>query len=193
MTWGLLPLHTSGIIACTYHLFYNQLPVLVPLQALMTLIGNTTAAYAAYRLSVSNGWSVSNIPFLSSTVQSILASVNILPLPVVIKTKEEEDKDMSMDVQLQSTDTVSVDSTSWFIGFEDLGPAMAADTDFSFVIKLFLGCTVASYGVKYGELLFDFPLDANIYVALSIIFLSSALNAFKWWKRSQDPTFDSWL
>ena len=23
VTWGMLPLHTSGIIACTYHLFYN--------------------------------------------------------------------------------------------------------------------------------------------------------------------------
>ena len=32
LTWGLLPLHSSGITACTYHLFYNQIAVLVPLQ-----------------------------------------------------------------------------------------------------------------------------------------------------------------
>ena len=29
LTWGLLPLHTSGITACTYHLLYNSIPVLV--------------------------------------------------------------------------------------------------------------------------------------------------------------------
>ena len=47
LTWGLLPLHSSGITACTYHLFYNQIPILVPLQALLTCVGNTTAAWAA--------------------------------------------------------------------------------------------------------------------------------------------------
>jgi hypothetical protein len=25
LTWGLIPLHTSGITACTYHLFFNQI------------------------------------------------------------------------------------------------------------------------------------------------------------------------
>ena len=29
LTWGLLPLHSSGITACTYHLFYNRIPILV--------------------------------------------------------------------------------------------------------------------------------------------------------------------
>lgn len=27
LTWGLLPLHSSGITACTYHVFYNGIPV----------------------------------------------------------------------------------------------------------------------------------------------------------------------
>ena len=26
LTWGLLPLHSSGITACTYHLFFNRIP-----------------------------------------------------------------------------------------------------------------------------------------------------------------------
>jgi hypothetical protein len=153
----------------------------------MTLIGNTTAAFAAYRLAVSNGWSFSDMPILSSPIQSLLASVNILPLPVM----EEENQKMQIDIK--ASETPSSISTSWLIGFEDLGPALATETDVSFVVKLFAGCTAASYAIKYGELLFDFPFDANIQVALSIIFLSSALNAFKWWKRSQDPNFDSWL
>eukprot|EP00959_Pyramimonas_sp_CCMP1952_P269271 5629329-Pyramimonas_sp.AAC.2 len=30
LTWGMLPLHTSGICACTYHFFYNSPEVEVP-------------------------------------------------------------------------------------------------------------------------------------------------------------------
>lgn len=56
LTWGLLPLHTSGITACTYHLLYNSIPVLVPLQAFLTCLGNITAMFATYRIAISNGW-----------------------------------------------------------------------------------------------------------------------------------------
>lgn len=53
LTWGMLPLHTSGICACTYHFFYNapNLNVLVAVQAALTCLGNTTMAVAAFRLS----------------------------------------------------------------------------------------------------------------------------------------------
>ena len=39
LTWGMLPLHASGIAACTYHFFYNSADVssLVALQATLTL------------------------------------------------------------------------------------------------------------------------------------------------------------
>jgi hypothetical protein len=37
------------------------------------------------------------------------------------------------------------------IGFEDLGAVLAEDTDYSFLIKLFVGCAAASYAIKYGE------------------------------------------
>lgn len=33
LTWGMLPLHTSGLIACTYHIFYNS-PELISLVAM---------------------------------------------------------------------------------------------------------------------------------------------------------------
>jgi hypothetical protein len=146
----------------------------------MTLIGNTTAAYAAYRLAVSNGWKYPGKQFFPG----LLASVNILQGPITQGTDDYESK---------ATDSPSSSSSWMMVGFEDLGPAFAADTDATFVIKLFVGCTVASYAVKYGELLLDFPFDADIYVALAIIFSSSALNAFKWLKRSEDPSFDGWF
>lgn len=52
LTWGMLPLHTSGICACTYHFFYNapSLNSLVVLQAALTCFGNVTMALATYRI-----------------------------------------------------------------------------------------------------------------------------------------------
>jgi len=49
LTWGMIPLHTSGIVACTFHFFYNRPAyfLLVALQGLLTCIGNTTMAFAA--------------------------------------------------------------------------------------------------------------------------------------------------
>eukprot|EP00903_Cladosiphon_okamuranus_P010801 g10204.t1 len=52
LTWGMLPLHTSGLIACTYHIFYNspELISLVAMQAGLTCFGNTTMALATWRV-----------------------------------------------------------------------------------------------------------------------------------------------
>eukprot|EP01038_Epipyxis_sp_PR26KG_P011458 gene11458-15350_t len=52
MTLAMIPSHASGLCACTYHLFYNS-PVLiwiVALQALLTVVGNSCMAFAAYRI-----------------------------------------------------------------------------------------------------------------------------------------------
>lgn len=166
LTWGLIPLHSSGITACTYHLFYNHIPILVSLQAFLTCVGNTTAAYAAWRIAISNGWvAPEKLAFLnaSSTQGGDVAK------------------------------TRSFEESPSLVGFEDLGDALAEDNDYTFLIKLFGGCAVAAYAIKYGELLFDFPFDANVYAGLAFIFIPSMLNAFKWYKRSKDPTFEGWF
>lgn len=167
LTWGLIPLHTSGITACTYHLFYNSIPVLVPLQAFLTCVGNVTAMIAAYRIAVSNGWSVpwGSIPFLD---------------------------DDDYEAGGGGAEETREDSRS-LVGFEDLGDALAEDNDYVFLVKLFAGCALASYVVKYGEVWFDFPYESDLYVALAVIFVPTLLNAFKWYKRSQDPTFEGWF
>jgi len=58
LAYGMIPLHASGVAACTYHFFYNSADVgfLVTLQAALTLLGNTTVAIAAVLLALSNGW-----------------------------------------------------------------------------------------------------------------------------------------
>ncbi|CAM9827915.1 unnamed protein product [Choristocarpus tenellus] len=52
LTWGMVPLHTSGLCACTFHVFYNSPEVnnIVPLQAALTCFGNATMAWATWRV-----------------------------------------------------------------------------------------------------------------------------------------------
>jgi hypothetical protein len=190
LTWGLIPLHTSGIIACTSHLFYNQIPLLLPLQAALTCVGNTSAAYAAYRIARSNGYQL-NVPFLPplwldlpppATTNGISErasrSASTSPTSLSASKKESESSESSSLVG---------------VGFEDLGDALANDNDYSFFLKLFAGCAVASYAIKYGETFFQFPYEGNVYLALAIIVVPTALNAAKWNRRSQDSTFQGWF
>eukprot|EP00804_Cyclotella_cryptica_P001203 CCRYP_021064-RA/>CCRYP_021064-RA protein AED:0.08 eAED:0.08 QI:24/1/1/1/1/1/3/1546/560 len=95
LTWGMLPLHASGIAACTYHFFYNpsSLQFLVELQAFFTLLGNITCAIAAYRIAISNGWTLRELnPFPKSEVSPEGIAIDeaaVLPYTVVA-TKETE-------------------------------------------------------------------------------------------------------
>jgi hypothetical protein len=170
LTWGLLPLHSSGITACTYHLLYNHVPVLVPLQAFLTCIGNTTAANAAWRIAVSNGWKP-ELPLATSSGP--------------IATAFDEKKSTSL--------TRNDKPPSRMLGFEDLGDVLATDSDISFLLKLFATSAVVSYIIKYGEVFVDFPYEANAFVGLSAIVIPSAFNAIKWYKRGQDETFEGWM
>lgn len=174
LTWGLLPLHSSGITACTYHLFYNQISILIPLQALLTTIGNTTAAYAAWRIAQSAGWRPTWLPaewqFWSDEI-----------------AQAQQEEVAAKQQELQQEPSAS------FVGFEDLGQALAADNDYSFLAKLFVGSALASYVIKYGEVYFDFPFEANVFAGLSFILIPSLLNAYKWNQRSKDPSFEGWF
>lgn len=179
LTWGLLPLHSSGITACTYHLYYNQIPVLVVLQAMLTCFGNTTAAYATYRIARSNGWSpVDQLPGWTHGL--------FLDVPPMEPTTTESNDDKDAIKQ-------GADASAAPVGFEDLGQALSADTDYSFVLKLFLGCAFASYLIKYGETFFAFPYEASVIGGLAFVGVPSALNAYKWYRRSQDATFEGWF
>lgn len=52
LTWGMLPALGSAMCACVWHFFYNapELDALVALQALLTVVGNFTLWWAAYRI-----------------------------------------------------------------------------------------------------------------------------------------------
>lgn len=169
LTWGLLPLHSSGITACTYHLFYNQISILVPFQALLTCVGNTTAAYAAYRIARSNGYQIPDSPIVSTFLRALPQE------------------------KVNGTQAIVSRQKKSLMGFEDLGDALARDNDYSFLVKLFAGCAAVSYVIKYGEPFLDFPFQANAYLGFAVILIPSMLNAFKWYKRGQDSSFQGWF
>lgn len=181
LTWGLLPLHSSGITACTYHLFYNRVPVLVPIQALLTCVGNTTAAYAAYRVAKSNGWRV--------PAEKWGAAGDVLRPLLDGSSSSEEERDAAATKEAVAPRGAGTQ----LVGFEDLGDALANDNDYTFLVKLFVGCAVASYAIKYGETFFDFPYDADVGTALAFVLVPSLLNAYKWRRRSEDPSFEGWF
>lgn len=98
LTWGMLPLHASGIAACTYHFFYNpsSLQFLVELQAFFTLLGNTTCAIAAYRIASSNGWTLGQLNPLKllpnaevSPEDMAIDEAAVLPYNVVASTESD--------------------------------------------------------------------------------------------------------
>lgn len=178
LTWGLIPLHSSGITACVSHLFYNQIAALVPLQAFLTCVGNSTAAYAAYRIAVSNGW------------KSEWESEFLFPSMFTKESLTRSNAKIATDVVDY---TLTVPGSQSLVGFEDLGDALAEDNDLSFLLKLYAGCALFSYLVKYGATVFDFPFEPSLFLAIIFIAVPTALNAIKWSRRSDDPTFDGWL
>lgn len=96
LTWGMLPLHASGICACTYHFFYNpsSLQFLVSMQAGLTLLGNLTCAIAAFRIAKSNGWNLNEInPFpKSNTDPTGLVVEGFAAIPLNLQEAEESDQ-----------------------------------------------------------------------------------------------------
>lgn len=95
LTWGMLPLHASGIAACTYHFLYNtsSLQFLVTTQAGLTCLGNITLAIAAYRIAVSNGWTLSELnplPKSSTSPKGIIVEENAA-LPLQLEPAKESE------------------------------------------------------------------------------------------------------
>jgi hypothetical protein len=96
LTWGMLPLHASGICACTYHFFYNatSLQFLVTMQAGLTLLGNITCMIAAVRIAQSNSWNfdeVNPFPRSNSDPRGLVADgIAAMPLTLVEATESNQ-------------------------------------------------------------------------------------------------------
>lgn len=213
VTWGMLPLHTSGIIACTYHLFYNAeaLSWCVALQAGMTCLGNTTLAWACLRLALASGWTwgdaASDAAAAFVSVQRPAAS--IAGAGARGRAAEPATGRLELDTIGSSpgasppSDGVSpragsggADSAGGaLIGWEDLGDSWAADSDVFFLAKLALLSATLAFAAKYTAALIPWPLvriweglpdGAVSAAALAVIVVPTLLNCIKWRQRSKE-------
>jgi hypothetical protein len=119
LTWGMLPLHASGACACTYHFFYNpsELQFLVSMQAGLTLLGNLTCAYAAYRIAVSNGWTLNEANPLpkSNTSPEGLVADGVAALPLIMSESKESTRDLALKLAGLTL------ATSYIVKYGELG------------------------------------------------------------------------
>ena len=60
LTFGMLPLHASGVAAATYHFYYNSpdVAILADLSSGLTFIGSVLLCLASFNIARSNGWNV---------------------------------------------------------------------------------------------------------------------------------------
>lgn len=84
LSWAMLPSHTSGLCACTFHLFFNSpnLLWLVTMQASLTIFSNILMAWAAYRVATYDGSieqdsQVANPPLATSSVHNAFFWTNL--------------------------------------------------------------------------------------------------------------------
>jgi Protein of unknown function (DUF2499) len=155
LVWGMLPLHASGICACTYHFFYNapSLQFLVTAQAGLTLLGNLTCMLAAFRIAQSNGWSWSDLfkwfPASPTSPQGLVVdSLAAKPLEPVAGGLGH----------LSNTQL-----TGLLVG----------------------ATLAMSYGIKYGSLQLDLPFEPNPLAATGLIVLIPGLTAFQYYTSSK--------
>jgi hypothetical protein len=172
LTWGMLPLHASGVCACTYHFFYNapSLQFLVTSQAGLTLLGNITCMIAAFRIAQSNGWTVQELnPFNmnSPTSPQGLVADGLAMKPLVLQSPGDGST-------RSSSSSLSLSNGGMAQRVRELGLPL-------------LGLTLAaSYAVKYGELGLDLPFYPNAApYALAMILLFPSLTAFSLYTKSK--------
>lgn len=153
LTWGMLPLHASGICACTYHFFYNpsSLQFLVTMQAGFTLLGNLTCAIAAFRIAKSNGWTLDEAnPFpKSETSPSGLVADSIAATPLVLSESTESNGVLAAQVVAATL------GLSYLVKYGELGLDLPFEPNAPVALAMVLGVpaiTAYTYFQKSSDL-----------------------------------------
>jgi len=180
LTWAMIPSHSSGICACVYHFFYNapSLQFVVLLQAALTLIGNTTLAFAAYRLAISNGYTFS-LPLLGDASNADTSTATTVNTATAISTgKSAASPTASLSAAAVNSEAVNSEAVN------------ASGGDLSGLLIVLGWSIIGSYIIKYGETLLPFVVDADSLavplIASLMIGSATGFNCWKWRQRSQD-------
>jgi len=183
LTWGMLPFHSSGLCACTYHVLYNAAPVggLVALQAGLTVVGDMTCWYAAYRIfeyarenppkaittGLPSGWQSASDSATGATYYYSDTGETAWDLPSIPQTQTQTLTQSSSGSNTGSAGAAGMESEAAYFG------------------KLLALCLAASALVKWGELQFDFPFAPSYTVAFALIGVPTVLNVLTWVQRSR--------
>ena len=161
LTYGMLPLHASGVAACTYHFFFNSADVkfLVELQAGLTLLGNTTVAIAALLIALSNGWTINEIPAAATRTFNNLNPFSDAPAAAPEPAEEAPPPLVTQEVLP--------------------GPLLAAE--------LILGTVAFSYGLKYLEPALGLPYDPSAIVGWLICLTIPAAVGYNFASKPDPP------
>jgi len=174
LTWGMIPSHSSGVCACVYHFFYNaeSLQFIVLAQAALTLLGNCTLAFAAWRLAASNGYAFS-LPSLGDPGGGEAA-------------EEQEGAAAAAVARAAAADTpaAAAASAAASAGVDGSGGDLSG-------LLLVLAVSVASsYVIKYGETLLPVVAEGDSLavqvLAPLMVVAATGFNCWKWWQRSQE-------
>ena len=182
LTWAMIPSHTSGICACTYHLFYNS-PVLLSLvsfQATFTVLGNIFLAIAAYRI----------YKYEYKQLQQISTNQQL---------SGQQQQDTQQDILTSQTTTAasylnpinSINNYPIVITTTTSNDVSSSSSSSSFWLNLFIKSTLFAIIIKYGELYSDIPFEPSLLVALSIISALTMTNVLKWISSSSSSSSSS--
>lgn len=150
LTWAMLPLHAGSIMACTFHFHYNseELQFLILLQGILTLLGNSTIAYATYRIARSNGWTLDNLldPFpTSSTSVRAIRGAAAAEKPLV--TRRSFDTELSLALKIFILTVLS----SYIAKYGALGLDLSLDPNPFIALAVVLGVPTATAAFYYNR------------------------------------------
>ena len=166
LTWGMLPLHASGICACTQHFFGNaaSLDWLVAAQGAFTMMGNVGMCVAAGELAKGH-----------TTSDEATRDVRLASEPTCVVMDETE-------------------SSWWDFDVENFGTKLwAEDDDGVFITKVAILSLAVASGVRGLSLALSPAFDADVgplrdytnVVAFLMVAAPLALNIEKWKNRER--------
>lgn len=162
LTWAMIPSHTSGLCACTFHFFYNAPSLLwiVSLQGFLTVLGNSTLALAAYRI----------YDYERTKAQTGASLIT-------------HDGSATAAPPEESTAT----AVTGFTATSSVSSAAPVENTKEFWAGVLVKSCIAAAVVKYGELFLSVPFDESTSgtSAALMILVPTLLNIGKWYQKSQ--------
>jgi hypothetical protein len=190
MTWAMIPSHASGLCACTYHFFYNSplLAWMVTTQAALTVVGNTTMAFAAYRI----------FEFARQEQEQDIKKRTITENTISKESLDSKSLAVSQDDNIveyisrfvfNRYEPIAEEKDSWFEQIKYKSPVKNAvpleDTTTNFFLSLCLKTILLAPLVKYGELYLDTPFSQTpALMALTMIIIPILINMNRYMLKS---------